>query len=132
MKPFELDELTARITTLLWRTCAAGAAPETSSGYEHRGVRLDPENRIITVEGADPGLTPREFRILELLLTHPKRVFTKREIYEHAWDGAFMDDEKTVTVHVSNLRKKLAALTDAEFIDTVWGVGFRLAPDTDR
>ena len=73
-------------------------------------------------------MTRQEFRILELLLSHPGRVFSKQAIYDYAWDEMYLGEDKTINVHISNIRKKLRAVSDQEYIETVWGVGFRLAP----
>ncbi|WP_315574243.1 winged helix-turn-helix domain-containing protein [Aerococcus mictus] len=71
-------------------------------------------------------LTPRERAILRLLLTYPKRIFSKQEIYEGAWQEAYFGDDKTLSVHISNLRKKLKAVSGKDWIETIWGLGFRL------
>ena len=68
----------------------------------------------------------QEFAILELLLEHPKQVFSKEEIFEYAWDEHYMGETKTLDVHISNIRKKIKAVTQEEYIDTVWGIGYRL------
>ena len=85
------------------------------------------ETMSVSVHGQALELTRQEFRILELLLSHPDRVFTKQDIYDYAWDDLYMGEDKTINVHISNIRKKLKALSDQEYIETVWGVGFRLA-----
>ncbi len=72
-------------------------------------------------------LTKQEFRILELLMTNPSKVYSKQEIYDYAWDDYYMGEDKTINVHVSNIRKKLKKVSDEEYIETVWGIGFRLA-----
>ena len=72
-------------------------------------------------------LTSREFAILALLMEHPKRAFSRAQIYEAVWGEEFMGDDNTVNVHVSNLRAKLAkAAPGREYIKTVWGIGFKL------
>ena len=73
-----------------------------------------------------PKITKQEFAILELLLEHPKQVFSKEEIFESAWDEHYMGETKTLDVHISNIRKKIKAVTQEEYIDTVWGIGYRL------
>ena len=72
-------------------------------------------------------LTKQEFKILELLLTYPNRVYSKQDIYDYAWDGIYIGEDKTINVHISNIRKKLKAVSPEEYIETVWGIGFRLA-----
>ena len=72
-------------------------------------------------------LTKHEYYILELLIKNPKRVFTKQEIYEYAWNDSYYGDDKTINVHISNIRKKIGKITDEEYIKTVWGIGFKMA-----
>ena len=71
-------------------------------------------------------LTAREFEILSLLMSHPRKVFTREQLYESAWGGEYMGDDNTVNVHISNLRSKLAKVSDREYIKTVWGIGFKM------
>ena len=72
-------------------------------------------------------ITKQEFAILELLLKNPDRVFSKEEMFEYAWDEPYMGETKTLDVHISNIRKKIKAYTEGEYIETVWGIGYRLA-----
>ena len=73
-----------------------------------------------------PILTRQEYAILELLIRHPKQVFRKEAIFTYAWEEEYMGETKTLDVHISNIRKKLKAVTDKEYIQTVWGIGYRL------
>ena len=63
-----------------------------------------------------------------LLLKHPKKVFSKEEIFEYAWEEAYMGETKTLDVHISNIRKKIKSVTSKEYIETIWGIGYRLHP----
>ena len=71
-------------------------------------------------------ITKQEFAILELLVRHPKQVFSKEDIFTYAWDESYMGETKTLDVHISNIRKKLKKVTSEEYIQTVWGIGYRL------
>ena len=73
-----------------------------------------------------PKITKQEFAILELLLKKPKQVFSKEDIFEYAWDEPYMGETKTLDVHISNIRKKIKAVTPDEYIETIWGIGYRL------
>ncbi len=73
-----------------------------------------------------PKITKQEFAILELLLRNPKQVFSKEDIFEYAWDEPYMGETKTLDVHISNIRKKIKQVTSEEYIETVWGIGYRL------
>ncbi len=127
-KPFALRELFARITVQLRRN----APPETDSdpALHHGELTLWRDSFRVQVGETMVSLTKHEFRILELLVSHPKRVFSKQEIYDYAWEDYYIGEDKTINVHISNIRKKLAAVTDREYIETVWGIGFRLNEDT--
>ncbi|MGN0622973.1 MAG: response regulator transcription factor [Oscillospiraceae bacterium] len=127
-KPFELDELIARVGVQIRRY---SSQPDASSkAFTHNGLTLDPENYLADFEGQRLSFTKQEFKILELLMSHPNRVFSKQDIYDYAWDDIYIGEDKTINMHISNIRKKLKAVTDREFIETVWGIGFKLAIDS--
>ncbi len=64
--------------------------------------------------------------ILALLVENPRRIFTKQNIYEAVWDDCYMGTDNTINVHISNIRKKMREVTEEEYIETVWGIGFKL------
>lgn len=122
-KPFEIKEVIARIQVQL-RHAGKDA---TSDIVTHGQLRLDRSARRLYVSGepAD-GITKQEFSILELLMEHPRQVFSKEDIFEYAWDEPYMGETKTLDVHISNIRKKLKKITETEYIETVWGIGYKL------
>lgn len=120
-KPFEIDELIARVGVQIRR------AGKSSSAMSYGALSLTPETYDVSVSGNALNLTRQEYKIMELLITHPKRAFTKQEIYDYAWDDVYIGEDKTINVHVSNIRKKIKAYTDTDYIETVWGIGFKLA-----
>ena len=128
-KPFELKELIARVDVQLRRK----ESDNGEEGIEHAKVMefkdliLDGDKYSVTVKGKDIGLTRQEFKILELFLKYPGKVFSKREIYEYAWNDVYIGEDKTINVHISNIRTKIKKQSEDEYIDTIWGVGFRLA-----
>ena len=65
-------------------------------------------------------------RIMELFLQYPQKVFSKNELYEYAWEDFYIGEDKTINVHISNIRGKIKKITEREYIETVWGLGFRL------
>jgi DNA-binding response OmpR family regulator len=71
-------------------------------------------------------LTRQEYKILELLLSYPSKVFTKQEIYDYAWEEYYVGADKTINVHISNIRNKLKKYSDRDYIETVWGIGFKI------
>lgn len=81
----------------------------------------------MTAAGLPVELTLHEFRILELLMKHPKKVFTKQLIYEYAWEEDYFVEDKTINVHISNIRSKLKPSQTDSYIQTVWGMGFKLS-----
>ena len=80
-----------------------------------------------SANGEEIVLTKQEFKILELLLSYPNKVFSKQDIYDYAWNDIYIGEDKTINVHISNIRKKLKVVSSEEYIETVWGIGFRLA-----
>ncbi|MCC2253380.1 response regulator transcription factor [Ruminococcus sp. CLA-AA-H200] len=124
-KPFDIQELIARVGVQIRRFSAGGEGKSEALAY--RELKLDTESFTASVRGEKLELTRQEFKILELLLSYPNKVFSKQDIYDYAWDDIYIGEDKTINVHISNIRKKLKAVTDEEYIETVWGIGFRLA-----
>lgn len=121
-KPFAIAELEARIQARLRHPLA-----EEKTELTYKDLCLNRENKKVTVGGATVPLTGREYRILELFLKHPEKVFTKNEIYQCVWEDYYMGEDKTINVHISNIRQKIKKAGGGEYIETVWGIGFRLA-----
>lgn len=125
MKPFDIKEVLARVAVQIRRM--EGSFSEGNLVYQ--GLELDRENFCVRVDQTElPKITRQEFSILELLLKHPKKVFSKEEIFEYAWEEAYMGETKTLDVHISNIRKKIKSVTSKEYIETIWGIGYRLHP----
>lgn len=124
-KPFDIQEFIARVGVQIRRF--SGKPEEAADNIlTCREMKLNRESYTVTVRDIPIELTRQEFKILELLLLHPNKVFSKQDIYDYAWDDIYIGEDKTINVHVSNIRKKLKAVTDEEYIETVWGIGFRL------
>ncbi|WP_164908643.1 response regulator transcription factor [Halobacillus litoralis] len=126
-KPFSLVELTARVQSHLrryQRYKGVERTPETQS-FTH-GLRIDLERRAVFVEEKETPLTSKEFALLRLFVTHPRRTFSKGELYEHVWGEVDVAGNNTINVHIKSLRKKLGEqLKDPMWIETVWGTGYR-------
>lgn len=122
-KPFNNDELIVRIGAVLRRT-NRGATHENGNILKFKDLELDSENYIVTVDNKVVELTVKEYKILELLMSNPKKVFTKQNIFESVWDEEYLLVERVVTVHVSNLRNKLK--NGDSYIKTVWGIGYKI------
>ena len=122
-KPFEIPEVVARVQVQLRRA----VNEQGSDRLTYHDLILDRTTRQVTVSGTLLSkVTKQEYAILELLLRHPKQVFSKEDIFEYAWEEPYMGETKTLDVHISNIRKKLKAVTSKEYIETVWGIGYRL------
>lgn len=125
-KPFDLKELLVRIQVQL-RSLPASKLPDAQTELHYKEWILDPETQEMTAAGLPVELTLHEFRILELLMKHPKKVFTKQLIYEYAWEEDYFVEDKTINVHISNIRSKLKPSQTDSYIQTVWGMGFKLS-----
>ncbi len=124
-KPFDNREVLARVEAQMRRS--RSFSPAAGGGELVCGpLRLSREDHTASVNGEEVSLTTREFAILALLMEHPKRAFSRAQIYESVWGEEFMGDDNTVNVHVSNLRAKLSKAAPGEYIKTVWGIGFKL------
>ena len=124
-KPFDNAEVLARVEAQLRRYKQFSGGPG-GKVLTHGDLVLDKESVTVTAAGKPVPLTAREFHILTLLMEHPKKVFTREQLYQQVWEGAYMGDDNTVNVHISNLRSKLAKVSPTEYIKTVWGIGFKM------
>lgn len=122
-KPFEIDELVARVAVQIRKH----SLDKSELIYRFKDMILNNTEHSISISGNIISFTRQEFKILELLITNPKRVFSKNEIYNYAWDDLYIGEDRTINVHISNIRQKIKAYSDEEYIETVWGVGFKLA-----
>lgn len=95
--------------------------------YTYRDWTLTPDTQEMTACGEPVELTRHEFLIMELLIRNPRRVFTKQMIYEYAWGEEYLAEDKTINVHISNIRSKLKKSGTDTYIQTVWGMGFKLS-----
>src|SRR6476660_6801140 len=119
-KPFSLEELVARIRTILRR---AGLSEPDSSRLSFEDLELDEDTREVTRAGEPVELTGTEYRLLRYLLLNPRRVLTRAQLLDHVWDYDFDGDSRILETYVSYLRKKLDP-HGAPLIQTVRGVGY--------
>jgi len=127
VKPFGIRELLARVHALLrrvelFRDAGNDAAPPVLISGE---LQVDLAQHVVTVEGESVDLTPKEFDLLALLVRNPGRAFARDYLLEKVWGYDYGGFDRTVDTHVLRLRKKLGPTGDQ--IETVWGVGYRLA-----
>jgi two-component system OmpR family response regulator len=121
-KPFSLEELVARIRTILRRT---GQATPESSRLVFEDLELDEESREVTRAGVPVELTATEYRLLRYLMLNPRRVMTRAQLLDHVWNYDFGGDGRVLETYISYLRKKLDA-HGPSLIRTVRGVGYAL------
>lgn len=123
-KPFDLDEVLVRIEAILRRT---NKKPETASKIlTFKNMKIDCEAKTVTVKDNILELTSKEYAILELLLTYPNKMFSKANLFESIWNEPYFNGDTTLKVHMSNLRNKIRTFDEEEYIETIWGMGYRL------
>lgn len=126
-KPFNPLELVARVKSQLRRYTALGSMEKNDHILTVGGLELDRHLKTVSVEGKEVTFTPKEFGILELLMSHPGRVYAIDQIYEHVWnDVAYMADN-TVSVHIRHIREKIEINPkEPKYLKVVWGVGYKI------
>lgn len=153
VKPFAVEEVSARVSGALRRSARQQElmeqAQQTGSGGQReerfsqqagsgrqetgqqtlrfKDMTLDADRREVRVRGQLLNLTVHEYDILHILMQEPGKVYSRERLYELVWQGGYYGEDNTVNVHVSNLRKKISAVDSAEYIATVWGIGFRMS-----
>ena len=125
-KPFSPRELVARIRAILRRTGGAPDLPDAEP-LQADGLRLEPATHEVWLRGRPVDLTAKEFELLQLLMRHPNRVFTRDFLLEHLWGYDYFGSSRTVDMHISRLREKIEDNpATPTFIQTVRGVGYKL------
>ena len=130
VKPFSPRELLARIKAILRRNHRpekTKAEDSETALLRYGPITIDPEKFRIRCEGREIILTAQEFKLLELLVRHPGRVFTREQVLNRAWGEGGLVADRTIDVHVKSLRKKFGQF---DFIETVRGIGYRLMVTT--
>ena len=133
-KPFDLDELLVRVEAVLKRTAYRVGTGENrkqeqkaGQSYSYKNLVLDDQAKIVRVNGNKLDLTVKEYGILKLLLENPKKLFSKANLFESVWNETYYPEDNALKVHMSNLRTKIKEYDDREYIETVWGMGYKLA-----
>jgi two-component system phosphate regulon response regulator PhoB len=122
-KPFSIEELVARIRALLRRV-----TPEKSEEpVAADGLELDPVSHRVLADGSEVRLGPTEFRLLRFFMTHPDRVFSRRQLLDRVWGKDVYVEDRTVDVHIRRLRRTLEPTGYERFIQTVRGSGYRFS-----
>lgn len=127
-KPFSPLELLARVKSMLRRYMSLGEYEKASDNIvQVNGLVLDKVTKSITVEGEPVKMTKTEFKITELLMSHPNRVFSIDEIYESVWEEPSFNSDNTVSVHIRKIREKIECdPKNPKYLKVVWGVGYKI------
>ena len=126
-KPFSPSELVARVKAHLARyDRLTGSVMEANKVIEIRGLKIDTTARRVWINGEEKTFTTKEFDLLTFLASHPNHVYTKEELFREIWDMESIGDIATVTVHIKKIREKVEMDTsNPQYIETIWGVGYR-------
>lgn len=123
-KPFSMRELVARCRALLRRQSYSNQTP--TSVQKYRDISLFTQECRVLVRGIEANLSPKEFKLLELFMSYPRRVWSREQLIEQVWGPDFLGDTKTVDVHIRWLREKLEEEPSRpEYLITVRGFGYR-------
>lgn len=127
-KPFDINEVLARVQAQLRRYIEFSHDDKNEKSLLiYKNMVLNRDEIRVEVKEKEIQLTAKEFHIMELLLSNPKKVFTRANLFEQVWQDEFLGDDNTVNVHISNIRSKISAEdSDEQYIKTVWGIGFKL------
>lgn len=126
-KPFSPSEMVARVKAHLARyERLIGSGMPANDVIEIRGLKIDKTARRVWVNGEEKNFTTKEFDLLAFLAQNPNHVFTKEELFSRIWDMESVGDIATVTVHIKKIREKIEFNTaKPQYIETIWGVGYR-------
>lgn len=126
-KPFSMGELNARIHALL-RRAGYSYAPSKDTALRLGRLELNMEDYSLIKPDRKVSLTAKEFEILKLFFTYPKKIFTKAQIYSSVWMDDYVGDDNAVMVHIGRLRDKIEDdSSNPTIIKTVWGIGYKLS-----
>lgn len=126
-KPFNPLEVIARVKSQLRRYTSLGGADKSPGLLTVGPISLDDSAKQVTVDGEPVALTPIEYNILRLLMTHPGQVFSSAQIYEQVWNDPAYGSENTVAVHIRHLREKIEINpADPRYLKVVWGLGYKI------
>lgn len=126
-KPFRPVEVMARVRSQLRRYTQLGGRVEKATSFTIGGIELDDEKKKLTIDGEAVSVTPKEYDILKLLMSHPGKVYSPEEIYRTVWKEDPFCSENTVAVHVRHLREKIEIdPRNPRYLKLVWGQGYKM------
>lgn len=120
-KPFDLHELLARIEANLKRTSNTSCQNDTLT---YRDIEIN--NSLVYIKEVLVSFTSTELKILRLLLQYPQKIFSKQNLYESIWNETYAYYDDTINTHISHIRKKIKAITNEDYIQTIWGIGYKI------
>ncbi|MCI8948392.1 response regulator transcription factor [Candidatus Ventrimonas sp. KK005] len=123
-KPFDMEEILARIESNLRRY---KGMRNDQGKLIHKDLVMDLSEKSVAISGIRIDLTAIEFKLLEVLLRNPTKVFSKTNLFESVWEEKQPDNDNTLNVHMSRLRQKLKKVSSEEYIQTLWGLGYRIS-----
>ena len=125
-KPFNILEVKARIKAIIRRTTSHKKTEAAENGVLEAGdMKIERDNRRVTIAGKEINLTAREFEVLELLVLHPGKVYSRESLLKLVWGADYPGDVRTVDVHIRRLREKIEeSPSDPRYVHTKWGVGY--------
>jgi len=124
-KPFNILEVKARIKAIMRRTEKKGAEQTKSKVIQAGDLTMDCEARRVNIAGREVNLTAKEFDVLELLIFHPNKVYSRENLLNIVWGYEYPGDVRTVDVHIRRLREKIEINpSDPQYVHTKWGVGY--------
>lgn len=125
-KPFDLDEISVRIEAVL-RRVGRDLEDKQNRILKYKDLTMDCESKTVSVNGNILVLTGKEYAILNLMLKNKSKLFSKANLFESVWSEPYYNEDNTLKVHMSNIRSKIKKYApDDEYIETVWGMGYRL------
>lgn len=126
LKPFDLEEVLVRMEVVLRRSGADTTQVQSEEILCCGELKYSLTENRVTYESQEISLTAKEMHLLRLFLENPEKVFTKANLYEAVWNDVYYYEDNTINVHISNLRSKLKKAAGRDFVETVWGIGYRL------
>ena len=134
-KPFSINEVIARVKSLMRRFLILGSDGESleKTSIKYKDLTIDLKKYIIVIGGEEVPLTAKEFELLKFLAAHNEQVFTKTQLFRNVWESDYIEDDNTVMVHIRKLRKKIEVdPSNPQFIQTVWGIGYKFVGEQDE
>ncbi|KQO04507.1 response regulator transcription factor [Paenibacillus sp. Leaf72] len=134
-KPFSINEVVARVKALIRRFLILGSDGHSyeKTMIRFKGISIDLKKYTVNIAGEEISLTAKEFELLKFFISHPEQVFTKTQLFRNVWDSNYIEDDNTVMVHIRKLRKKIEAdPSNPQFIQTIWGIGYKFTGEKDE